>query len=268
MATDKQIDANRRNAQLSSGPKSSEGKARSARNAISHGLCASDFTLLEDPETKQDVQNCIDEYFHAYQPDDLLFRDLLERLALVKVRLRRVARAETGLLNAERERVFADRTFLDPAGNTYHQFDPSNYAPGQERDVATMHLGVTWQKVSDTIDRMSRYEHRLQSQFWKIFKEVQKFASIRVNSRPENHPEPEAPEPEAPEPEAPEPEASQNTVQNEPNLDLTPSPASPPPSPGPEPPEPFASIRVDSRPPNQPSTPVNPDKEPDAVPRL
>jgi hypothetical protein len=181
---------------------------------------------------------------------------VLEQFAFTKVRLRRVARAETGLLNNERDRVFADCTFLDPAGNTYHRFDPSNYPPDQARDVATMQLGFAWHKCSQTIDRMSRYEHRLKTHFWKTLKEVQRFVSIGVPSRPDTHP---AEAPGAP---------VQDTVQNEPNLDLTPSPATPPPSPDPVPPEPFASIRVDSRPDNQLPSASAPDQEPDAVPRL
>jgi hypothetical protein len=38
MATDRQIAANRRNGALSRGPKTAAGKARSARNALKHGL--------------------------------------------------------------------------------------------------------------------------------------------------------------------------------------------------------------------------------------
>ena len=38
MATQKQIEANRRNARKSSGPRSASGKKRASRNAFSHGL--------------------------------------------------------------------------------------------------------------------------------------------------------------------------------------------------------------------------------------
>ena len=38
MATQKQIEANRRNARNSTGPRSASGKKRASRNAFSHGL--------------------------------------------------------------------------------------------------------------------------------------------------------------------------------------------------------------------------------------
>src|SRR5712675_197988 len=38
MSTEKQIEANRRNAQLSTGPKTPEGKATSSLNGLKHGL--------------------------------------------------------------------------------------------------------------------------------------------------------------------------------------------------------------------------------------
>jgi hypothetical protein len=38
MTSDRQIEANRRNAKLSTGPKTGQGKAASSRNALRHGL--------------------------------------------------------------------------------------------------------------------------------------------------------------------------------------------------------------------------------------
>ena len=49
------IEANRNNAQLSTGPRTPEGKERSARNAVRHGLTsAAAFLPNEDPEAYHD----------------------------------------------------------------------------------------------------------------------------------------------------------------------------------------------------------------------
>ena len=40
MATEKQIQANKANAKLSTGPKTPEGKAKAAQNPITHGVLA------------------------------------------------------------------------------------------------------------------------------------------------------------------------------------------------------------------------------------
>jgi hypothetical protein len=49
MATEKQIAANRRNAQHSTGPTSYEGLLAAARNSLGHGLCSVEhFALLAE----------------------------------------------------------------------------------------------------------------------------------------------------------------------------------------------------------------------------
>ncbi|HKI99698.1 MAG TPA: hypothetical protein VKB51_14585, partial [bacterium] len=48
MATDKQIEANRRNAKKSTGPRTEEGKAKAARNATKHGLTSRRMVLADE----------------------------------------------------------------------------------------------------------------------------------------------------------------------------------------------------------------------------
>jgi hypothetical protein len=53
MPSDKQIAANRKNATNSTGPKSVEGKQRSRRNALSHGLS---IPVSADPALRDDIE--------------------------------------------------------------------------------------------------------------------------------------------------------------------------------------------------------------------
>jgi len=52
MATQAQIEANRRNAQKSTGPRTAEGKMTAGQNALRHGLCAN-FALMEEEEVEE-----------------------------------------------------------------------------------------------------------------------------------------------------------------------------------------------------------------------
>src|SRR5580700_9689044 len=74
MPTQKQIDANRANAQKSTGPKTEEGKAKSRLNRLSHGLASSaTFVPGEDPEElKALLTDLMDEYEPATPTEQIL----------------------------------------------------------------------------------------------------------------------------------------------------------------------------------------------------
>ncbi len=97
MTTQQQTLANRRNAELSTGPKTAEGKRRSAQNAISHGLLSRE-TLLEgeDPEVFADVW---EQLLRELQPEGELETYLAGRIISAVWRMNRVARIEADLFN-------------------------------------------------------------------------------------------------------------------------------------------------------------------------
>ena len=96
MTTLKQIEANRRNALKSTGPVTDDGKRRSRRNAIRHGLTAETvIAVLEDPEDYKAFERSITADFDAQTAVE---RELVLRLASLLWRLRRTTAIETGLL--------------------------------------------------------------------------------------------------------------------------------------------------------------------------
>ena len=95
----KQVEANRRNAGLSTGPKSPEGKARVARNALKHGMLSRE-TLLpyEDAGAFEEL---VEALWADWQPVGAQEEVLVEQVARETWRLRRVGRAEAGVFALE-----------------------------------------------------------------------------------------------------------------------------------------------------------------------
>jgi len=78
MATKAQIAANRANAQKSTGPTTAEGKAKSARNAITHGFAAS--THFLDGEDPEDFYGLMHSLVDEFQPATAMEQILVEKM--------------------------------------------------------------------------------------------------------------------------------------------------------------------------------------------
>jgi hypothetical protein len=88
MTSFRQIEANRRNALKSSGPKSLDGKRTSRRNALRHGLTAE--TVIEGLEDSEDYQGFEAAIIADYDAQTAVERELVLRLASLLWRLRRI----------------------------------------------------------------------------------------------------------------------------------------------------------------------------------
>ncbi|MEP7361921.1 MAG: hypothetical protein ABI972_01590 [Acidobacteriota bacterium] len=91
--------ANRENAKKSTGPRTEAGKARSARNAITHGITARDITALG--EHYRALPELIQHFTNSWNPRNPFEAALIKRLAELQLRLDRCARMETGLLDLD-----------------------------------------------------------------------------------------------------------------------------------------------------------------------
>ncbi len=94
--SEKQIEANRRNAQRSTGPRTSEGKAVSRYNALKHGILAQAVlpAFLEGGESREEFENLLGSLRADLAPASSVEEMLVEQVAVGYWRLGRALRSE------------------------------------------------------------------------------------------------------------------------------------------------------------------------------
>jgi uncharacterized membrane protein len=181
MTTLRQIEANRRNARLSTGPVTEDGKKRSRRNALRHGLTAE--TVMDALEDADDYAAFEMAIKVDYEPRTAVERELVLRLASLLWRLRRATAIEDGLFQTR-----TPHTAVPDDGAK----DPSVWR-GQERLATRDHLEHPASQTqthdsgdlvrsfvrlaslpSHPLDRLSRYEVALWRQTRQILLALQR----------------------------------------------------------------------------------------------
>ena len=96
----KKLEANRRNAEQSTGPRTDEGKSRSRVNAVKHGILSSAFLIsqgkgAEDPAKFDELLGGL---LRDLAPEGTLEEMLVEKIAVCWWRQRRALKSEAGLV--------------------------------------------------------------------------------------------------------------------------------------------------------------------------
>jgi hypothetical protein len=107
MSSFRQIEANRRNARLGTGPVTEEGKKRSRQNAVRHGLTAE--TVIDALEDAEDYAAFEIAVTADYDAQSAVERELVLRLASLLWRLRRATAIESGLFKFQAKRLLQFR---------------------------------------------------------------------------------------------------------------------------------------------------------------
>ena len=119
MTSFRQIEANRRNALRSTGPKTEDGKRRSRQNAVRHGLTSETvIAALEDIEDYQAFEAAV---LADYDARTAVERELVLRLASLLWRIRRATAIETDLLQIQAEILEGRRYTLETANEAEHR---------------------------------------------------------------------------------------------------------------------------------------------------
>jgi hypothetical protein len=186
MTSFRQIEANRRNAQLSTGPVTEEGKRRSRQNAIRHGLTAE--TVIDALEDAEDYAAFEMAVTADHDAQSAVERELVLRLASLLWRLRRATAIESGLFKIqakhllqfrrkrqagqERQKMI-DAMYRDAmATDDTMQQDQDSSAISTEPNDKSDDLTRAFVRLSNLptypLDRLSRYEATLWRQACQI----------------------------------------------------------------------------------------------------
>lgn len=169
--------ANRRNAQLSTGPRTDAGKAVSARNATKHGLLARQVVLPDESATEFDSLR--DRLMSDLAPRGELESVLAERIVLAAWRLRRVVRLEATVIRSQQKQMesFPDVTSMIRAAQESRNRPPAESEPSLEETVHT--AMVRDANGTGQLERLRRYEVTLEKSLLSSVHELERLQRRR-----------------------------------------------------------------------------------------
>ena len=164
MATEAQINANRKNAENSTGPTSEAGKARVALNAVKTGLTAR--VMLLSAEDAPIYQKHMDRFFAKYSPANDDEHDLVQTIVDTEWRIRQIAPLEASILSTGREKC---------AHLVAHEADPV------KREGALQ--GVNYLTYQKDLLNISLQERRLNNRLEKATSKLEALQKERKDTR-------------------------------------------------------------------------------------
>jgi len=178
MATEVQILANRRNAQKSTGPRTSEGKSAVSQNTVKHGLLVRHDVISSESQADFDLYR--EQMLAELIPVSPMESMLAERIVSLSWRLKRVCRIQNQAIDALN---------VDNKSNPLAKLAQSMFFKGTDRPQAgpstsATHLALGRLAIKDfakarVLDRLLMYERRIEHSLYKTILELQRLNLIR-----------------------------------------------------------------------------------------
>ena len=172
MASVRQLNANRRNARRSTGPKTDEGKHCSSRNNLKHGLYSDDVVL--SGENLDDYFALTAEIEDEFKPATPTEEYLVHTIAAARWRLIRVLKTQKGVY---------ERKIKSALANPHYKGAPTLPTGEKDPDAEWCYLlgDVAWTdaKFHNVFEKVSREEDRLHRRILRAVTELRKLQKVR-----------------------------------------------------------------------------------------
>ncbi|MBP7049569.1 MAG: hypothetical protein KBE65_00995 [Phycisphaerae bacterium] len=184
MATMAQIQANRLNAQKSTGPRTPEGKERASQNPIKHGLLAREAVIQgEDPEEFEIYREGM---LQELTPAGAVEAMLAERVVGLSWRLQRAERLQTAAFAALDDGEPTD--LLEARLEEWKQLKGSEWDRGiagvVEENATLGKVVVADFAEARVLDRLLMYERRIESSLYRTMAQLRQERQARATARP------------------------------------------------------------------------------------
>jgi hypothetical protein len=167
MCSERKIQANIQNALKSTGPRTAQGKAKVSQNAVTHGLTSKRPVL--DIEDTEEFRQFTTELVDCLGPTNPLEAFFAERAACLAWRVQRAQSYETLILN-----------HLIQSAQNPDSFQIENRTSSVENPQSLLGQIITDDfRNHRTLEKISRYEARLESSMLKCFKQFEKLRQNR-----------------------------------------------------------------------------------------
>jgi hypothetical protein len=189
--SDKRLAANRANAAQSTGPRTPEGKSRSAQNARKHGFTASTFAVVRLEELDE-VANLKADLIAVYRPINPQELYAIERIALAQQAMLRAARLEAGLFTSCLNEA------LDSSGHPMIPMSQELIGDGdiettraQNRNYALAEGFQRMAKAANSFSLLLRYQAQSERLYRRAIEDLERLQALRANlpNEPTNDPQ-------------------------------------------------------------------------------
>jgi len=185
MATEAQIHANRLNGQRSTGPRTPQGKAVVAQNAVKHGLSGRLDVIKGEDQTESELHR--EAMLGDLAPVGPVESMLAERVASLAWRLQRVERIQNEVFDA----LLADRS--SPLAKLVQSLSPKGAGRPEggaegEGDLVLGRVVLKDFSNSRVLDRLLMYERRIEHSLYKTMAELQRLRLLRELDGPAEEP--------------------------------------------------------------------------------